>query len=517
MRLIKFKPSLHKFDKFNHLKTIDSKKKILFASSVGQNSDFYLSSILGKLFINKGHSVQFLICDKVLKGCFNCKYNNFSNDYLRNQIASKGPGKWCNTCFSWGKKILDSGNLDSIRYSNNFDQSIIDDLKKKLNKINKLNHLKTFKYKNFNIGLHSYAAVVRFYATPDIEDEVGVINVFKSYLISAATTIEVLSNIEKKNKFDLIFVDHGIYIPQGVIIEFFSKLRKKIFTYAAGYRNKTFIFTKNNSYHYEMLKFIDLNKYNISNDQLLRVNNYLQNRKIGKQDWISFHESNHLNNLPKINNKLVNISLFTNVLWDAKIHFKKSIYEDCEKWIFDTLSFISKKKLNNIHIFIRVHPGELKGFVKSRKFIEKNIQKYLKEKKINNATIISANSSVNSYSLAESTDYSIVYGSKIGIELPALGVKTIVVGDCWTKNKDITCDPKSKFEYHTILEQINNNKFNFNYSKTNALKFMYYVFYDCMKEFSFLKKTKGNPPFKIDFDQLNNDTTLNQAYKYFSN
>ena len=52
-------------------------------------------------------------------------------------------------------------------------------------------------------------------------------------------------------------------------------------------------------------------------------------------------------------------------------------------------------------------------------------------------------------------------GSKIGIELAAMGLKVIVVGDCWTREKNISVDPRSIEEYEHILMYCENRKFTF--------------------------------------------------------
>mgnify|MGYP000136916394 CR=1 FL=1 len=51
-------------------------KNILFAGSVGMNSDNFLQSTIANYYVAKGHKVDILICDGVLKACFNCKFIN---------------------------------------------------------------------------------------------------------------------------------------------------------------------------------------------------------------------------------------------------------------------------------------------------------------------------------------------------------------------------------------------------------------------------------------------------------
>lgn len=494
-------------------KEIKSKKRILFASLIGQHSDSYYASILAKSFSDLGQEVNVLLCDKVLKGCFNCKVENFDDKYLNTKLVNEGPGNWCNICFSWGKKTFEPSSFKTIYLSQHVNLDADIEALKEISPIDDLNSLINFKYKNFEVGTHSYAATVRFYANPDIEDEKTYIQVLKSYLISSIKVINCLENLIKIKSFDTVIVDHGIYVPQGIIVEFFSKKKTvEIFTYAAGYRDKTFIFSKNQSYHYEMLKPFDLDKYDLSNQKLKLAKIYMNSRVQGKNDWISFHEKKSKNKSLKINSHKINICLFTNVLWDAKIHFKDSLFNSCEDWVFKTLLILNSYQ--NIQVYVRIHPGELKGFIKSRKFLYPILENFINENQISNVLLIKPDDDINSYDLAKKTNFSIVYGSKLGIELPALGVKTIVVGDSWSKNKKISYDPKSQTEYFDCLYLISQSKFKFTFSKLNAIKYIYFVFFESMKEIDFLNKKKGNPPFKIIENKTFNNKSLMKLVNY---
>ena len=295
-----------------------------------------------------------------------------------------------------------------------------------------------------------------------------------------------------------------------------NTLEKNITTYAASAKNKTFLFSKNESYHHEFVKKIDLSKITMNKKRKKITFKNLNHTRFGKHDWITFQEKNQKKKI-KLNNNKINIAIFSNVLWDARVHFKESVFETCEKWIIETIRIIKNLDLKNIHLHIRIHPGEEKGFVKSRYFLEPILQDYINKNNIKFVNLINAKDSTNSYDLADACDFSICYSSKIAIELAAFGKKVITTGDSWTKNKNITHDIVKKVEYKKVLKDINDKKYQYKSNQLNALKFAYYLNFELMKKINFLEKKSGNPPYKINLNKLKNDYSIDKVLKFIIN
>ena len=122
---------------------------------------------------------------------------------------------------------------------------------------------------------------------------------------------------------------------------------------------------------------------------------------------------------------------------------------------------------------------------------------WIKDKKfadITNLIIYYAGDDINSYTLAENCDFSIVYGSKIGIDLAALGHRVLTAGDCWTRNKGITTDPSTIHEYFKLLDAPSGIV----PSGKRGIDFAYYLYFEKMYFFDFVSKRSGDPPFKFD-------------------
>ena len=67
---------------------------------------------------------------------------------------------------------------------------------------------------------------MRYYARSDLNNKEKANQTLQKYLIAAIKTQLSCENFFEKKKFDTVILNHGIYIPQGIIHEV-SKRKKK--------------------------------------------------------------------------------------------------------------------------------------------------------------------------------------------------------------------------------------------------------------------------------------------------
>jgi hypothetical protein len=490
-------------------------KKLLIAGSVASNPDTFMETIMASGFELYDYEIYFLQCDKTLDACFACKKYLFDNEYLEKKLSINIPDSFCNSCLYKSNIYIKQNNFKLLKYSEFLETHDIFEVENIIEKLNTVEQIKSFQYNGYEIGNHAYSACVRFYANTEIQNELYGFDILKKYFISALKTHFICQNLDKKHKFEVVIVNHGIYVPQGIIADFFNSLNSKVLCWSTGYRNKTFIMSLGRSYHYDFVDDIDFER-KINNYDSQIIIDYLNSRKTGSQDWVVFHEKrssqqNAFKNI--IDNSKINICLYTNVMWDANLHFRNSIFSDMKEWVLDTINYLSRN--DNINIIIRIHPGEIKGFIKSRILFEKILRENLSSKILQQIKIISSDNDLNSYDLANIVDYNILFGSKLAIELSALGYTILVAGDSWTRNKGITIDPINKKEYFVYLDQMINNDFNKNnIDRNKALKFAYYVFFTRSIKFNFITKINTDPPFKIIEKDFYTRNTFKQLYNY---
>ena len=468
-------------------------KKILISTMTGSNwacSSF--DSLLGIALTLRGHEVQYLLCDGILDACQECDFQRISP----RELTEVGPqNKLCVDCFSPANKMLSGQKLR------------VNQLSKYLNGFNKIEAAK--KYSAIS---HSSAGVLRFFGKADATDETlfrPIYDRFETAYLKSRYAVEKLIDEEK---FDCLIAHHGIYVPQGACVDAFEKRHLSVVTWNPGYKTGTFLFSHQKSYHYTMPKEDKQSFENkISIRKKTQIINYLELKKSGVGDWIKFYPrfqaSRERGKTPE-NFEYV-FGLFSNVNWDAQVHFENSVFENQTEWIVDTINFFIKKP--SYKLIIRIHPAEHLGSVPSREPLIKIISDNFTILP-DNIEIIEPESKISSYVIAKEIDIALVYGSKIGIELACKGIQVVVSGECWGRNKGFTIDVVSKSHYLKILKKPRAFYLPKKVMTDNALSYAYYLFFERSIFVALAKPLKAFGVFKIvcnSLEEIRNCNGLN--------
>jgi len=475
---------------FKNFENFKKKKSILIATSTGGHRLALSSEILFGLSLKvRNADVDFLLCDQALDACSECTYFDFKNS---DNFIKYGASLKCPSCWHTGNNSLNSAGIKTLKYldyltSENIKQ--IDNIVKKTS----LEEIKKFKIEDISIGEHANAGTLRYHAKGNLNNTENELAIFKKYFISALKTFFIAKNLFKSKKFDTVVLNHGIYVPQGIISEVAKANGINVVTWFTAYKNKSFLFSHDETYHKSLLKEPSKEWENIEfkiNEEN-KLNDYLSSRKIGSNDWVYFHNKNpNFNFEIKDYNNLKDTkfaSLFTNVVWDAQLFFDQNIFDDMLDWLFQTIQyFIDQNKT----LVVRAHPAEINGTLPSKQKIFDEIKKKFGELP-KNIVFISPEDPTSSYSIIEKSKFCIVYGSTIGTEIAAMGKNVLVGGEAWIKNKDISFDPKSRKEYFDLISKlILNPKMNEETHK-RARKYAYHFFFKRMIPVNLIEVEKG--------------------------
>ena len=250
-----------------------------------------------------------------------------------------------------------------------------------------------------------------------------------------------------------------------------------------------------------------------------KIKNYLNQRIVGNQGWINFQSGNFLDkNLKSLLNKNINGNylLALNVDWDAKLHFKKSIFKDMFELIDFTIDYFIQNPKKRL--VIRSHPGEFLGNVPTSFSVEDYISnKFGKLPK--NIILINSFSKINTYKIAKKCNCAIVYTSKLSIEFASMGIPVICCGEAWIRNKKITFDPKNKIEYIKFLNMNLKNAKIIQKSKIEkALQFAYFYFFIKMIKVNLIKNFKYKfPKYISNIVNSNNRLKSDQNFNLIIN
>ncbi|MDC3342346.1 hypothetical protein OAV64_04860 [Candidatus Pelagibacter sp.] len=463
---------------FELIKKKANGKKILIATSTGgQLFCSHFESLLAFALTYYGARVEILLCDKVLPACMMA-----TSKFIDEESFSKnGPSKVCNSCFDSGKFAFDGLGLKVNYYSQFITDKDIKDLNETIDNLT-YDQLSDYKEDDINIGEHSLAGALRYYAVGDLLDQKYKDNILRSYVKAGTITKKVMNNFFIKNSdFEIIILNHAIYIPQGIINSVSKKYGKKIVSYVSGYRKNSFIFSHDDTYHFTMVdeptsEWEDLNLNSIR-DQ--RIMNYLNSRKFGTDDWTYYFDNPKFEIKDSLIAKGVDLGkpiivMATNIIWDANLIYKDNIFLNQMNWIYETIDYF--KSRNNLQLIIRAHPGEINyDRISNQRVKDELIKKYKILPK--NIFIIGPEENLSTYPLVYLSNTLLIYASKVGMEFPPFGTNVVVAGESYVKNKGITIDPKTKKEYFEILDKIP-LKIKKDVSKiTRAKKYAYHFFF----------------------------------------
>jgi len=498
------------------------KKKILIAtSSGGHKVATSFESLLGISLSLKGSIVEFLLCNKILTGCIMTTDKNTKEKELLEEKQTD----ICHSCFDIGKKTFEKTGL-KIHYLGDFisqkDLVLIDQTVRNTS----INDIKNYNIEGANIGEQTIANVLRYYAIGDLLLEKNSELVIKKYFKSALITEKAIRRLFEQEKYDVIVLNHGIYVPQGIIAEIAKSKKINYVTWTTGARKNTFIFSHNDIYNKDIVGEDNSNWADICIKKIeKKINEYLQSKILGTEDWqyqnnkISLKANEYLAS-KKIDLSKPTIGLATNVIWDAQLHYDDTIFYNMIDWILKTINyFISRKDLN---LIIRIHPTEVNSDRPAKQKVKDEILKYYSVLP-DNILIIDSNDSISTYSILDFCNTILIYGTKLGVEFAARGVPIIVAGEAVIRNKGFAIEPKSQEEYFQALNSLPfKNKMNEKQTE-NAKKFAYHYYFRRMLEINSIENIPFNfPPFKIKSNFLDilskeNDKNLDLILKSIIN
>ena len=360
-------------------------------------------------------------------------------------------------------------------------------------------------------------------------------SLYRRYAEAALRICYCYEKIISQESIDIGIWVHGIYVPHGVLNKIFRKKKITFYNYNTSYRENRFYYTKDQTYHkhFPSEKKEDLKLKDTTKKEIFFIKNYLRSRERGSQDWQQFN--NNPDASPKERLKSFGYKfdkrdlaiLYTNVVWDARLHFKENLYPSMINWIEDTVDFFKLNRQKKL--IIRVHPGELISHSVSRERVEDlECLKNLPE----NITLVKPQSRISSYYLASISKLNILFATKLAMELSIYNKPIICCGDAWVKGKGATIDPKSIKEYKNLLSG-NWENLKQNYSSFLGLAYSYYFFERKPVYFPYFKVSGDRKSFSINIERYKNEEAniitaknispggkrnqlLNESFNYFT-
>jgi len=474
--------------------------RVLIATNTGGHFAIEtIDRLLGAALTMRGAAVTHVLCDAALPACQMCEYS-LTPDI--DGFARKRPDPLlCGYCHGPAEARIQALGLDVRRLGASL--TVADRSEAKalasdatLAAVNKLS------WRGVPVGMHALAGALRFFARSDLEHEPHGQAVLRRYVEASALTIAAYLKLADELRPDVLIAHHGIYTPQGLAVAAARAKGVRVVTWNPAYRRHCFIFSHDDSYHYTLMDEAPQawRDRPLSDAQRARIISYLDSREQGEGDWISFNRNAdaalNLNELGLDPNKPL-IAAYTNVFWDAQLHFPSNAFGSQKEWLERTIEWFARRP--DLQLVIRVHPAEISGSPQSRQPAREMIAARFAQLP-DNVKLVGPESGLSSYALAARADAALIFGTKLGVELSARGIPVVVAGEAWVRGKGFTHDVSSTEAYEAALAQLPFRKRLEPALQELALRYANHFFFGRMLELPFVRPVEGPRRFSVDID-----------------
>ncbi len=444
-----------------------------------------------------------VFCDGIMPACL---MSTFGDATPPDMIADRGlVARLCKACLNRGTNSARPVGLPEHRLSSFLKREDYKEAEALAGRI-PVAEIRSWTLDGIAVGEHAYAGALRYFATGDLVGQVRGKDVLRRYLEGAILTARAYDRLIAAERPDVAVLHHGIYSPQGVAAEVCRKHGVRVVTWVVAYRKNCFILSHDDTYHHTLMTepVEQWEGLALSEAQTSLVHSYLASRASGGRDWIYFHKDagqdfEALASAKGIDRSKPVVSAFTNVVWDAQLHYPANVYSGMIEWLVETVRHFAARP--DIEFVVRIHPAETRGAIKSRQLAVDEIAKAFPNLP-RNIHVIGPEEEANSYALAKASNATIIYGTKMGTELAPLGIPVIVAGEAWIKNKGVTRDPRDRADYLALLDQLPIASGAWAPDVARAEKYAYHFFFRRMIPLPFLEPNGTGAMFDLKVDAL---------------
>jgi hypothetical protein len=477
--------------------------RVLIVNSVGTDPGVTLVDIMLALALTlRGAQVHTLLCDETLPACF---VSHIDHVDLAEFVKS-GPSRLlCNKCFPAADRMFKPLGLSTHHYS---DLISGEDRQKArdLSSVLPMSEIAKYRSDGVAVGEHALAGALRFYARGDLDGEPQGEAVLRRYFNASLLTMSAIHRLMNTLSFTCVCALGGIYVPQGVIGEVARQQNVRVVNWDFTYRKQSFVFSHHDTYHHTLLSEPTLYWEDMAwaPGMEAEIVDYLKSRWYGTRDWIAYVEKPQ-EDVSQIAADLgvdfsqPCIGMLTNVMWDAQVSYRGIAFPNMLQWVLQTIRYFAHRP--DLQLIVRVHPAELRGLHLSRHRIIDEIRRTFPALP-KNVFLIPPDSDISTYAVMLNCDAVLIYATKTGVELAAMGIPVIVAGEAWIRNKGLTLDASSPEDYFKLLDRLPLKERLSPAVTLRARKYAYHFFFRRMIPLSFMMPTSGWPPYEVKISSI---------------
>jgi hypothetical protein len=483
--------------------------RILFGSMYGQKwVTRPVEATMAMALRLRGATPTILACDHALPACEWNPLGNHDPD-----PGSYGAGRWHNasrhTCTACTLKLEETYGLPGIDRLALRDFVRPGDLERARSLADgiKLSELRSFFYRDINVGEHAYAALLRATLRGTLLDDEKTRWLGRRFIASAIVLVDAGERVLEHVRPERFVVGDGVYLLAGTLSELAQKRDIHVVVHGTPYRKGTVWLSHKDCYHRVLITERDgeWNKLEMTPERSKVAEDYLASKHLVARDYITYHVDS-IQDHSAIRRELglderPIVSLFTNILWDSQLYYRFKVFPDMIEWLFQTIRFYERRP--DLQLVVRLHPGEARSGVPTNQPLSAELEREF-SKFPENVKIVAPDSRVSSYGLGEMSNLALIYGARMGVELVMLGTPVIVAGEAFMRGKGISYDPTTREDYFELLEQGAGLPRPSAEIRARAAKWYYYYFFRIMMPFSFyeIQRVNGEDRTRLTFRSL---------------
>jgi Capsule polysaccharide biosynthesis protein len=489
----------------HELRTPKTGARILIATNVtGFQHASLLESVLAMALTLRGAEVHLLACDAALPACLKVEPHAIKDPAT---IVNDGlPHSLCPGCMAVGAAHFGPLGLKQHLFSDFIAPKEREAVRTRCAGLDRAALSALTTPAGDRVGMQGLAGALRYYARAELPDGAQADGVLRRFVEAAILTTSVFERLLQKEHYDVAVFHHGIYVPQGPAGDVLRRSGVRVVNWNPSYRRSTFIFSHGDTYHYTLMDEPPeaWERMSWSGKAEADILDYLKSRAVGTRDWIWFHEKpDHdaaafSRELGLEESKPI-IGMLSNVAWDAQLHYPANAFPNMLDWVFKTIDYFARRP--DLQLLLRIHPAEIRGTVPSAQpLLGEIVARY--PQLPNNVFVIPPESNISTYAAMALCDSVIVYGTKTGVELTAVGKPVIVAGEAWIRNKGLTHDATSEAAYVELLDRLPFGQPMRGAEIERARKYAYHFFFRRMIPLPFIVPAEGKI-YGLDLHTLN--------------
>jgi hypothetical protein len=472
--------------------------RVLFALAHGLGgARLCIESILAMALRLRGVDVHYLACDKALPAC---EFNEYGNSVppvppeFGPALSRLGRLEKCRICT---ENIFDAFELLPLK-GTTFSQFLRpDDLARAEEVVAAVRYedYRDLVYHDIHVGEHAYASMLRATLRGTLLDDAQTRWMYRRFLVSVVMIAELTERVFQQARPERVVAAHGVYATHGTICEAARKFGAGVVVHGIPYRKGTIWLSHQDTYHRTLITEPTSlwDRLELTPERAARVDGYLAAKRLGGRDYAAYH-ANALNEREAIERELnldstkPLVSLYTNVLWDAQLYYSANAFANMLEWLYATIRYFARRP--DLQLAVRLHPAEARGAMPTQQPLKEEIAREFPELPAN-VRVVTPESRVSSYTLAEMSAAALIYGARMGVEIAILGTPLIIAGETFNRRKGYSYDVETPEEYFRLLDRVPNLPRNSEEMVHRARLYAYHFLYRLMIDLPLFSVSDG--------------------------